>query len=156
MWGIILVITSICIASIHFIIQSRRAKRMQLGDRMTRVRKFKYESNLNGALNYLDVLLYDREKEQFQLWSEEKFVNTLHESLGRFIRRDLKLWDIDSKLSKWFNMYLIYHPDDMSSIIMTTYYRRVHNLPEDFRGQCLKHIEYWAKMKVSKIFPIEG
>jgi hypothetical protein len=150
MWVAILAIASIifCISTGYLIVKTKkRMQRMQLGDRLSRVRKFKYEPNLNGALNYLDVLLYDREKEQFHSWSEEKFNDVLHHSLGRFLRNNLKLWDENSKLHKWFNMYSIYHPDDMSAIIMTTYYRRAHNLPEDFRGQCRKYIDFWNAQK---------
>lgn len=148
MWMILILSMLLCVGTGWFAIKTRkRMQRMQLGDRLSRVGKFKFVPNLNGALNYVDAFLYDREKEQFMSWSEEKFLNVLHHTLGQHLRNNLKLWDKNSKLHQWFNMYLIYHADDMSSIILTTYYRRAHNLPEDFRGQCRKYIDFWTTQK---------
>lgn len=99
--------------------------------------------NLDEAVVALGYVISSKDKELFQEWSEEKFVSALHHSLGRWIRNNWGLWDERSKLHKWFKALGIWHADDMSGIIITSYYRETHNLPRRFGEQVQLYIEYW-------------
>ena len=81
-------------------------------------------NNLDEAITALDELIICKEKEIILDWKEEKFVTSLHHTLGRQIRNGCKLWGTpeDNKLVNWFNQQGIKHADDMSGIILTSYY----------------------------------
>lgn len=107
--------------------------------------KLKNPCNLDEAVVAMDYILSLEDKELFQEWSEEKFVSTLHHSLGRLIRNKWGLWNETSKLYKWFKAIGIWHADDMSGIILTSYSRKTHNLPMKLGEQIQNYIEYWKK-----------
>jgi len=106
-----------------------------------------FPCNLDEAVVALDYTISLEDKERFQEWecSEEIFVARLHHNLGRWIRNNWGLWDETSKLHKWFKALGIWHADDMSGIIITSYYRQTHNLQRRFREQVKSYIEYWQK-----------
>jgi hypothetical protein len=51
---------------------------------------------------------------------EEKAVVIAHHNIGRALRNSLGLWEAEKFLSKCFNKIGVYHPDDMSGIILTS------------------------------------
>ena len=57
-----------------------------------------------------------------------------HLGIGMGIRNEWGLWG-GSELARWFNAKGVSHPDAMSGIILTSYWRRVHGLPLDVEGQ---------------------
>lgn len=69
-----------------------------------------------------------------------------HHGLGRKVRNELKLWEEPhSPLWHHFvNELKIDHPDDMSSLIMTTLHRHLNGKLLDIAAQCCKFHEYWA------------
>ena len=76
---------------------------------------------------------------------ESKMIS-LHRTLGLKIRNDWGLWT-NSKLKNYFNEVGITHPDDMSSIIITSFWRRLNNLPINFDEQVQFYKDEWAKIK---------
>jgi len=80
-------------------------------------------------------------------WSEEKFTCSLHHSLGRWIRNNWKLWDEEGALYKWFKERGIEHADDMSGIILTSYYRSTHGLSIELDEQIEVYKKYWEDLK---------
>ena len=108
--------------------------------------KLKNPTTLTEAIEALDCLFSTAIKNYAREWSEEKWIAKTHHSIGRQIRNDWKLW-VGSKLSKWFNEIGIDHPDDMSGIILTTYYRKIHDLPRKLGEQIQHYIEYWQALK---------
>ncbi len=81
------------------------------------------------------------------LHDEDKVSAQLHHSLGRWLRNEWELWDEKSPFHKWFLGLGIHYADDMSGIIITTFYRRLNGLPLCLRGQIRNYKEYWAKEK---------
>jgi hypothetical protein len=69
-----------------------------------------------------------------------------HFGFGMWIRNNWCLWG-GSRLSKYFNDLGIFHPDDMSSIILTSYHRYLNG--EEIRLQeQIDHIKaYWLEMQ---------
>lgn len=109
---------------------------------------YKPPNTLSECMDKLNVLL--EQEEEFKKYfndskSESDFVYGLHHGLGRIIRNEWGLWQ-DSKLKQYFDTIGIHHADDMSGIILTSFWRRKHN-QEMMLGEQIKHYqEYWAQM----------
>ena len=103
--------------------------------------ELKVPETLDEALDALGLLLPPDIRECAEEWSEEKFTVRTHHNAGREIRNKWGLWN-NSRLSSWFNRRGIKHPDDMSGIILTSYYRRIHNYPTKLEEQIKHYIEY--------------
>lgn len=112
--------------------------------------KLKKPHNLGEAAKALDYIITPEDKERFEGWSEEKFVCYLHHLLGRWIRNNWGLWNEDNKLHKWFKALGIWHADDMSGIILTTYYRKTHNMHMELGEQIKHYKKYWAEQSQEK------
>lgn len=65
---------------------------------------------------------------------EDAATATAHHSLGRWIRNNWGLWKGEGELYEWFKLNEIDHPDDMSNIILTSFYRHM-------KGKEIKLIE---------------
>ena len=113
-------------------------------------RKLKNPCNIDEAVIAFDYVLKPEDKERTWEWNEEKFTANLHHNIGRWIRNNWGLWDENSKLHKWFKSIGIWHADDMSGIILTTYFRKTHNLPIKFEEQIRWYIEYWEDQALTK------
>ena len=101
--------------------------------------------NLDEAIEALNYILSSKDKLVFQEWGEKKFVNSMHHHLGRWIRNNWDLWDEKSKLAEWFVAMEIWHADDMSAIILTSYWRKIHGQPIRLEKQVHKYIKYWLE-----------
>ena len=75
---------------------------------------------------------------------EDKACNEIHFTTGMKIRNDWGLWG-KNKLTKWFNSIGIYHADDMSSIILTSFHRVLNRTPMDIKAQIKYYIDYWKQ-----------
>jgi len=109
-------------------------------------RRLNRPENLVESIVALGHILSVEDKECFKEWSEEKSVAKLHHSLGRWIRNNWGLWDENSKLSKWFKGRGIWHADDMSLIIITSYCRKTKGQPIKLQDQIQGYIKYWSEL----------
>lgn len=78
-----------------------------------------------------------------------------HFGLGMWMRNNWGLWGSTppvqgSRLAKWFNEQGVRHPDDMSGIILTSFWRHLNNRPIDLCGQVKYYRDYWSKLKVAQ------
>jgi hypothetical protein len=96
-------------------------------------------TDLNEAIGYFD-----------NKWTKKEKLDFIHDSLknahfssGRWIRDNWIHGERDTVLVKYFNQLGIYHPDDISSIILTSLYRKLTNKPIDLDGQIKKYKDYW-------------
>lgn len=69
-----------------------------------------------------------------------------HHSLGVWIRNNWGLWS-NSRLKKYFNGLGIHHPDDMSGIILASFWRSLNNKPIQLKEQIKYYRDYWNKVK---------
>jgi hypothetical protein len=69
-----------------------------------------------------------------------------HHGLGTGLRNDWGLWR-GSRLSAYFNELGIQHPDDMSGIILTSFWRHLHGVPLDVESQVAAYQVYWRRAK---------
>ena len=58
------------------------------------------------------------------------------------MRNNWGLWK-GSRLSEYFHKMGVFHPDDMSGIILTSYYRRLRNEPLQVDAQVKYCQDYW-------------
>ena len=106
-------------------------------------------TTLNEALSDLGQLSLDNKSDFDEMISgtEDSFNAMCHFGIGMWIRNNWGLWKEEGPLYEYFKSIGINHPDDMSGIIFTTFYRRFHKLDEDVPGQVQYYKDFWAKQK---------
>ena len=70
------------------------------------------------------------------------FMCGLHHGFGTGIRNTWGLWS-GSDLQRWFKNKGIHHADDMSGIILTSFYRSVMDEPINLESQIKKYRKFW-------------
>lgn len=126
---------------------------------------------LEEGFEFLDTFLQD--KEEFKNCPEEDVMGICHMSLGMWLRNQWNLWwseelrdriekgnhsklpmeKIDypqemPELVKWFRDQGLKHPDDMSSVVIISYHRKLNNKPLDVETQIAKSIEYYKEKNI--------
>jgi len=81
--------------------------------------------DLDDCIKELDHILDNNEKESIMETAEKEFTIYSHWGLGTWLRNNWGLWG-GSILKTYFLKLGVDHPDDMSSIILTSYYRYLH------------------------------
>lgn len=89
----------------------------------------------------------DSTKLKMKNLTENEFSSRLHHSFGMWMRNNWQLWG-GSRLSKYFNDKGIYHPDDMSGIILDSYHRNLNGQEIKFDEQVKFYQGYWEKSKL--------
>lgn len=106
--------------------------------------------NLEEALMKIDFNLTDSLKLKIKKKSENEFLTDTHFGFGLGLRNGWKLWK-GSELSKYFNKIGIFHPDDMSSIILTSYYRKVNGIDIKLDEQVNYYKKYWKGAELTRL-----
>lgn len=99
-------------------------------------------ATLKECFETLDILLSKEDQEFIKNSTEDEIIITFHHSLGRYIRNEWGLWT-GGLLKNYFEQFGLTHADDMSSVILTSYWRLKHNKPISLDQQVKKHKEYW-------------
>lgn len=97
--------------------------------------------NLNDCFEWLDSL----KTEDLNDWvseDENKAIAMAHHGFGTMLRNELGLWN-DGSLVPFFNDLGIYHADDMSGIIITSYHRKKNGKKIMMRKQIQRYIKFW-------------
>lgn len=103
--------------------------------------------DVEDAIEFLDYKWNDSDKQKFKETDEKSATVMLHFGIGMSMRNNWNLWTGDSQLSKYFKSIGIFHPDDMSSIILTSLHRRLNNKDIDLQGQIKYYKSYWKAVK---------
>lgn len=103
--------------------------------------------NLRHALRVLDRMISDADKDRLR--SGELSPVQLHFGFGTYLRNSWGLWH-RSSLALWFRVRGIWHADDMSSIILTSYVRKLRGEPIQLRSQIEHHKEYWRRVEAEE------
>ena len=82
-------------------------------------------ANVADCFKQLDKLLSYTERKEFTKNREEEVIGLYHMGLGLWMRNNWGLWG-GSRLSHYFNEMGLTHPDDMSSVIITSYHRHLN------------------------------
>lgn len=111
-------------------------------------RKAKNPKTLMAAIYAVDTIVDQNFRDGFSGMSEDSFLGSTHFGLGRWIRNNWGLWKGDSKLCEWFKRQGIHHPDDMSGIILASYYRHKNDIPIKLEEQIQHYKDYWKNQEV--------
>jgi len=103
----------------------------------------KIPSNLEECFLELEKVLNTNDLNEF-VTQPENDVILWHHSLGRWIRNNWGLWQ-GGVLANFFNTKGINHPDDMSGIILTSFWRYKNSIPIEIEVQIKRYIDYWKK-----------
>lgn len=90
--------------------------------------------NLTDALATLTLNLTDAKRAEMVALDEKEFVGRNHFFLGMALRNAWGLWT-GSPLKDWFVNMGILHADDMSGILLHSFYRTVAGKDVDLTGQ---------------------
>jgi hypothetical protein len=96
--------------------------------------------NLNDALDYMDCVWKD--KEVFKNKSEGDAIADAHFAGGQWIRNDWELWKAKNSLYRQFKSLGVTFPEDISTIILTSFHRRLNNKDIDLDGQIRQYKDY--------------
>jgi hypothetical protein len=89
--------------------------------------------DLVDAFKELDRMLTPEFRREFGRLKESE-VARHHFDLGGWLRNQWGLWK-GLRLAKWFNEKGIHHPDDMSGIILDSYWRKLNKRPIGLEAQ---------------------
>ena len=101
-------------------------------------------ANLDECFAELKKALKPDDIEKLKTGTENEMAQ-YHFGLGTSIRNNWSLWK-ESRLTKWFNDKGIYHPDDMSGIIITSFWRHLNSKPIRFDEQVKFYQVFWKEV----------
>ena len=99
--------------------------------------------NLDDSFVELKRMLRPDFVAEFKETSEEDTAMH-HFGLGMWMRNNWGLWR-GARLAKWFNAHGIEHPDDMSSIILDSFWRHLNGQPLQLPEQVAHYKQYWLE-----------
>ena len=96
--------------------------------------------NLTECIQMLDKNLKKQDKEYLKTLTEDEFFMESHFTIGMGIRNEW-IRSGNPELVTFFLDQGVKHPDDMSAMILTSYYRHLLGKEIDFEGQIEKYNE---------------
>jgi hypothetical protein len=92
----------------------------------------------NELNNILGALVINEIKKD-----KESDMRMFHYGLGTSIKNSWELWHTHSPLTQYFNQLGIQHADDMSDIILTSFWRYLHNQPINLDDLISHYQGFW-------------
>ena len=113
-------------------------------------------ADLDECFSELKKIMTPQQLEEFKNKKEEEVVG-YHMGLGKWIRNNWGLWQ-GSRLAEYFNKMGIHHPDDMSGIILDTFWCHLNGKPLKVEERVKDYQEYWEYNTVPKdlVSPVDG
>ncbi|WP_286735513.1 MULTISPECIES: DUF6794 domain-containing protein [Sphingobacterium] len=99
--------------------------------------------NLDDCFVQIDSFWDDSTKNKIREMTESEFMAGSHFGFGMWMRNNWGLWG-GSRLSAYFTKRGIRHPDDMSGIILTSYYRKLKGKDPNVKSQLEYYKKYWT------------
>lgn len=124
------------------IIESKWAKEDSVRYTTDSLRGVYIPKNLEECFKQIDGFWHDSIKVKVKQWTEDEFSGKAHHGFGMWLRNNWQLWG-GSRLSKYFNNLGIFHPDDMSGIILDSYHRYLTGKEIKLEEQINFYQEYW-------------
>ncbi|MCP4259991.1 MAG: hypothetical protein GY774_21125 [Planctomycetes bacterium] len=111
--------------------------------------------NLEDAHQELKKMLHEEFIEEIKVGKEDNLAQH-HFGLGTWIRNNWELWG-GSRLAEYFVNIGIYHPDDMSGIIIESFWYDVNGKTYPLKERISEFQEYWKSMETPEEgSPIDG
>jgi hypothetical protein len=105
----------------------------------------KCPKNLEDVFEWLLKITSD--KNDLNKWlklPEDDAIISVHHTIGMAIRNELGLWH-NGTIVPFFHNLGIFHADDMSTIILTSFHRSKNNIDIKLEEQVKHYIDYWEK-----------
>ena len=99
-------------------------------------------TNLEDCFDQINSFWDDSVKTKVKALEESEFSTNAHFGLGQWMRNNWQLWG-GSRLSKYFHDLGIFHPDDMSAIILDSYHRHLNGREIKLEEQVEWYKNYW-------------
>lgn len=99
-------------------------------------------ATLEETFTHLDRMFDDTAKYSFMTLPEDIATIRLHFTLGLYMRNNWGLWG-NSQLKRHFEALGVFHPDDMSAIILKSYHRYLNNKPLALDSQVQYYQRFW-------------
>lgn len=93
--------------------------------------------NIEDCIIQLDSILDDSTKMEIKEMTKSSFSAEAHLGLGLWIRNNWGLWQ-GGPLASYFNELGLYHPDEISGIILNCYFNHVKGFDIDLKGEIEK------------------
>lgn len=107
----------------------------------------KHPNNLDEAIAILTEE-YSKKPEQLKAFRDAESSGIFHHGFGTFIRNSWHLWEQETPIVKWFKKtYRIEHGDDISSIILDSWYCDLNGWPRRDAELAEEKLAYWRQMK---------
>lgn len=103
-------------------------------------------TNLDEAIKACYKIADDKQKEEIRTRPEEDMIE-FHQGVGRWIRNKWGLWS-GGPLYDHFKTLGLWHADDMSGVILTSFCRHLKGKPLDVEGQVKFYLDFWKKQGV--------
>lgn len=101
--------------------------------------------NLEECFVELERILSGDELEEFKNANEDEIVK-YNQSIGKLMQDKWGAWP-GSHLRRYFIEMGIFHPDDMTNIILTSFHRRLNNKDINLEQQIGYYRQYWQMDK---------
>jgi hypothetical protein len=111
--------------------------------------------DLQDCFKQIDRFWNDSIKNIVRNRTEEKFIASAHLGFGMWMRNNWQLWH-GSRLTQYFNKIGIYHAENMSGMILSSYYRYLNGKALKLENQIRSYKYYWqiSKMPDKNTFPV--
>jgi len=106
-------------------------------------------TNLEECFVALNKISSKKDINTFKNKPEDDVTTQLHHSVGRELRNQWGLWG-GSKLKTFLEELGLWHADDMSDVILTSYHRYLNKIDLGLDKQVKNYKSYWKKMGVNK------
>lgn len=100
--------------------------------------------NLDECFQQIDFFWSDSLKKEVKNMSEDDFTTNAHFGFGLWMRNNWALWG-GSRLRTYFYEMEVFHPDDMSGIILDSYHRYLNGKAINLEEQIKYYQSYWKK-----------
>lgn len=100
----------------------------------------KVPTNLTEAFELLNLL---EGLNEFKSTDEKQAIACCHHSLGQWIRNNWGLWRKEGRLYEYLTSIGLYHPDDMSSLILTSFHRYLNGKSLNLDDQVMEYKKFW-------------
>lgn len=105
----------------------------------------KMPETLEECFEILTKMTGKKNLDVFKKTGEDTALAGIHFSGGMWIRNNWGLWGQKGKLYKYFKGLGLFHPDDMSSIILRSFHRHLNKKPLNVEEQVKSYLEYWDR-----------
>lgn len=103
-------------------------------------------TNLDECIQACYQIATDEDLEDIRARPEEDMIE-FHHTIGRWMRNEWGLWT-GGPLKDYFLNLGLWHPDDMSSLILKSFCRYVKSYPLKIEEQVEFYKRYWSKLNV--------